>query len=36
MINFSEEIFNRPKREWIVSKGEKLKIRDNAKKLKTN
>lgn len=32
MMNFAEEIYSRPKREWIVSQTQKVVIRENAKK----
>lgn len=32
MLDFASEIYNRPKREWIVNTGEKRQIRKKAKK----
>ena len=38
MLDFAGEIFNKPKREWIVSNKEKkeLKLKSKSKRLKNN
>lgn len=36
MISFSKEIYNRPKREWIVTEKEKRELREKSKKEKIN